>query len=84
MAVLIKQEFIEQIPIDYIDTTLVQNTWETVDADLSDGAPVRILYVIVEQTNNGATGETIELEMTINGTAYTMTFNNIGSGTQGT
>jgi len=61
-----------QLPVDYIDTSLVQNTWENVSADLSGGVPVRLWFIIVEQTNNGATAEDIELEMTINGTAYTV------------
>lgn len=60
-----------QLPVDYLDTTLTINTWETVDANLSDGSPARIWFIMVEQTNNGATTETIEIEITINGTAYT-------------
>jgi len=62
-----------QLPVDYIDTSLVINTWETVIADLSGGKPARLWFIIVEQTNNGATAETIEFEITINGTAYTVT-----------
>jgi len=60
-----------QLPIDYIDTTLTINDWETVDADLSEGLPTRLWYMYIEQTNNGAAAEDIELELTINGTAYT-------------
>jgi len=40
--------------------TLVEDTWETVVANLSDGRPVRLWYIRVEQTNNGATAEDIE------------------------
>lgn len=70
-----------QLPIDYIDTSLVINTWETVSSNLSGGKPARIWYVLLEQTNNGATDEDIELEITINGTAYTFTQTAV-SGTQ--
>jgi len=70
-----------QLPVDYIDTSLVQNTWENVVADLSGGKPARLWLIIVEQENNGATVETIELEITINGTAYTWTLTGIASGT---
>lgn len=70
-----------QIPTDYIDTSLTINTWENVSADLSGGQPARLWYVIVEQTNNGAAVETIELEITFNGTARTWTLAGIASGT---
>ena len=60
-----------QLPVDYIDTSLTINAWENVSADLSGGDPARLWFIIVEQTNNGATVETIQLEITINGTAYT-------------
>lgn len=69
-----------QLPIDYLDTSLVVDTWETVSANLSGGRPARVWYIVLEQTNNGATAETVELEVTINGTAYTFTFANIDSG----
>ena len=59
-----------QLPVDYLDVTLVQDAWETIVADLSEGAPAKIWYIIVEQTNNGAAVEDIELEITINGTVY--------------
>ena len=62
-----------QLPIDYLDATIVQNVWETVSADLSEGKPARLWYIYIEQTNNGATQETVALELTINGTAYTDT-----------
>lgn len=70
-----------QPPVDYLDDTLTIDTWETVSADLSGGMPAKLLVIIVEQTNNGATAETIELEMTIDGTAYTFTIN-ANSGTK--
>jgi len=60
-----------QKPVDYLDTTLVINTWEEIKANLSAGKPVKLWYIILIQTNNGATAETIELEITINGTVYT-------------
>jgi len=69
-----------QLPVDYIDTSLVINTWETVVADLSGGKPARLWFIIVEQTNNGATAENLELELTINGTAYTVSLAAIASG----
>lgn len=69
-----------QLPVDYIDTTLVQNNWETVSANLSGGRPARVYAIIVEQTNNGATAEDITLEVTINGTAYAIT-GTLNSGT---
>jgi len=71
-----------QLPVDYLDTSLVQNAFENVVADLSAGKPVRLWFITVEQTNNGATIETIELEITINGTAYTWTLVGIASGTE--
>jgi len=69
-----------QLPVDYLDTTLVQNTWENVSADLSEGMPARLWYIIVEQTNNAASAEDLELEITINGTAYTASLGAIASG----
>lgn len=60
-----------QLPVDYIDTSLTINTWETVSSDLSGGKPAKLWYIMIEQTNNGATAEDIELEITLNGTAYT-------------
>lgn len=62
-----------QLPVDYLDTSLTINNFETVNADLGGNDPVRLWYILVEQTNNGATAEDIELEITINGTAYTWT-----------
>ena len=60
-----------QKPVDYLDNSLVQNTWENVVADLSGGKPTKLWYIIVKQTNNGATDEDIEFEITINGVAHT-------------
>ena len=71
--------FKTQLPVDFNDTTIVQNAWEEVVADLSEGAPAQLWYCIVTQTNDGATNETLELEITINGTAYTVTLTNIAS-----
>jgi hypothetical protein len=69
-----------QLPVDYIDTSLTINNWETVVADLSDGSRARLRFIMVEQTNNGATDETIELEITINRKPYTFTLSMV-SGT---
>ena len=60
-----------QPPIDWIDTSIVQDAWETVTSDLSSGKKAKIFVCLVEQTNNGATAEDLEIEITINGTAYT-------------
>jgi hypothetical protein len=60
-----------QLPVDYLDTSLVINTPEDVSADLSGGKPAKLWILSFEQTNNGATDEDIELDVTINGTAYT-------------
>jgi len=62
-----------QLPVDYLDTSLVINTWENVVADLSGGKPAKLWWIMLMQTNNGATNEDLELEITINGTAYTFT-----------
>lgn len=69
-----------QLPIDYIDTTLTINVWGSASTDLSTGDPAKLLYIIVEQTNNAAGVETIELEITINGTAFTWTLTGIADG----
>lgn len=60
--------------LDY-DTTgtanpIVINTWYTA---LATTRNVKGYYLIVEQTNNGATVETIATELTVNGTTYTNT-----------
>lgn len=70
-----------QPPIDWLDTSLVINTWETVAADLSGGEPCRLLIISVTQTNNGASPETIQLEITVDETAYAIEFLNVTSGT---
>lgn len=69
-----------QLPVDFIDATIVINAWETVEADLSEGLPARLWHIEVEQTNNGAAAEDLEFEITINGTAYTVTLSGIASG----
>jgi hypothetical protein len=56
---------------------IVINTWYTA---LETTANVKGLYLIVEQTNNGATAETIACEVTLNGTAYTATLGGAASG----
>jgi hypothetical protein len=73
--------FKTQKPIDFLDSTIVQDAWETVSSDLSEKRPAKLWYIIVEQTNNGAAAETIEFEITINGVAYTAT-GSLNSGTQ--
>ena len=70
-----------QLPVDYKDTSLTINTFENVVADLSGGKPARLKYFVIEQTNNGATAETVVLEITINGTAYTVSIAAAASGT---
>lgn len=74
------EAWVQQDPIDWDDNTIVQSTWEEVSADLSGGRPAKLLYVSVEQTNNEASVETIELEITINGVANTWTLTGIASG----
>ena len=69
-----------QPPIDFIDNTIVADAWEEVTADLSEGKPAKLWRVIIEQTNNGAGAEDLELEMTINGVAYTITMGAMVSG----
>ena len=54
--------------LDYINTSLVQNTWYTA---LATTRNVRAWYLVVEQTNNGAAAENIEVELTIDGTSIT-------------
>ena len=77
--------WLSQLPVDYLDASLTQNVWETVTSDLSEGKPAKLLFCIVEQTNNGAAVETIELEITaanpVTGvmTAYTWTLTGIAS-----
>lgn len=53
-----------------VDAIVVQNKWYTPFPTTKD---VKAFYLIVEQTNNGGLVETIEVEMTINGTIYTRT-----------
>lgn len=72
--------FQTQLPIDFLDAALVINVWETVSVDLSENAPAKLWFIQVEQTNNGAAVEDLELEITINGTAYTWPLAGIASG----
>ena len=53
------------------------NTWYV---PLLPTANVKAYYLIVEQTNNGATDETLEVELTIDGTVFTDSGNRV-SGT---
>lgn len=64
--------------LDWDEDTLVQNTWYTALATTED---VKAWYIVVEQTNNGAAVETIEVELTIDGTVYTETLVGLASGT---
>ena len=73
--------FITQLPVDWIDTALVASTWETVEANLSGGHPAKLYLIYVEQTNNGATVEDIEVEIDINGSTLNWTIPNAVSGT---
>lgn len=70
-----------QKPIDYLDTSLVVDTWENVSDDLGAGKPVKIWSVIIEQTNNGAAVENLELEISINGVPHIWSIANAASGT---
>ena len=56
--------------LDYINNALTINTWYT---PLDTTKNVKAHYIIVEQTNNGATNEDIVCELTIDGTIYTWT-----------
>lgn len=68
-----------QLPVDFLDDSLTINDWSTVSADLSGGEPVNLWYIQLEQTNNGGTPETLELEINMVNpstgvvTAYTFT-----------
>lgn len=70
-----------QLPVDFIDNSLTINDWSEVSADLSGGKPVRLWTIAVAQTNNASSSETVELELILNGTAYTITLTGITSGT---
>lgn len=76
-----QQIFKTQLPVDYINTSLVINTFEIVNSDLSGGKPCKLWYIIIEQTNNGATAEDIQVDIVINGTSYTFARANAVSGT---
>ncbi len=51
------------VPIDPI----IQNDWYEALVDLED---VKAYYLVIEQTNNGAAVEDIEVEITLNGVPY--------------
>ena len=57
--------------LNWDTSTVVQNAWNTPLDTTSN--PVKIYYLVFEQTNNGATVETVSLEITTNGTAHTTT-----------
>ena len=75
-----------QLPIDYLDASLTINTPEVVSADLSSGKPAKIWVIEIEQTNNGATDETIVLHITMPNpstgaeTVYDVTITTAGDG----
>ncbi len=58
------------VPIDPI----VINDWYIALAEIRN---VKAWYLIIEQTNNGATDETIVTELTINGVVYTSARNQV-------
>jgi|APSaa5957512576_1039674.scaffolds.fasta_scaffold49490_1 hypothetical protein len=62
----------EYANLDYdtsgIANPIVINTWYTA---LETTKNVKAFYLVFEQTNNGATNETIVIELTIDGTVYT-------------
>ena len=61
-----------------VDPIVVQNFWYTPLVETDD---VKAYYLLVEQTNNGAAVEDIELEVTHNGTVDTLTIVGAISGT---
>ncbi len=61
------------------DTTLVQNAWKTYSADLSAGKIAKVWVIKLTQTNNDATAETVELEITFNNVVTLWTLTNIAS-----
>ncbi len=63
--------------LDWIETTIVQNDWLT---PLNTVRGIKAFYLIVEQTNNGAAAESIEVELTINGSTKTASLVDIASG----
>lgn len=71
-----------QLPVDFEESTVVINTWYEVVADLGSDKNVRCWFILVEQTNNGGTNETIEVEVEIDGTPYTCS-QSLASGTRG-
>lgn len=82
--------WLDQLPVDYstsgVANPVVINTWYTVESDLSDGKPAKLGYILVEQTNNGATAEDLEIEITIinpDGSSETITWTITGA-TNGT
>ena len=52
--------------LDWINTSLTINEWYTA---LATTRNVRVWYLVVEQTNNGAAAEILEVELTIDGAA---------------
>ena len=73
-----KQMF-EYRNLDWIEDTLTINEWYT---PLATTDNVKAFYLIVEQTNNGAADETLELELTINDVVYSRAVAARVSGTQ--
>ena len=55
--------------LDYLNDALTINVWYT---PLATTRNVKAYYLIVAQTNNGAADEDIEVELTIDGTVYTV------------
>ncbi len=77
-----KMQMFEYQNLDWISTDVdpivVLNKWYT---PLLPTKNVKARYLVVEQTNNGAANETIEIELTINGTIYLLSIL-VGSGSE--
>ena len=58
--------------LDWDNDDITQNIWYTA---LAPVANVKAWYLVVEQTNTGATAEDIVVELTIDGTVYTRAVN---------
>ncbi|GAH47558.1 unnamed protein product, partial [marine sediment metagenome] len=70
-----RKRWVTQTPIEYADATLVEDVWETVVADLSEGEPGRFWYVVIYQSNTGAAGEDFELEFNFGDAVRTLAVN---------
>ena len=76
-----KHQMFEYRNLDYITSSVVDpiviNTWYVA---LAPTRNVKAWYLIIEQTNDGAAVETIEVELTIDDIVYTDTLAGVASG----